>query len=51
MPYALSVGMKEQLINLIVNKFGDASKKIQCHAINTMVSVLTRFHGENKEEV
>lgn len=36
---------------MIVNKFGDASKKIQCHAINTMVRVLTRFHGESKEEI
>ena len=51
LPYAKQVEMKDQMINLIVNKFGDASKKIQCHAINTMVRVLTRFHGESKEEV
>ena len=28
LPYARQVDIKDQLINLIVNKFGDASKKI-----------------------
>ena len=36
---------------MIVNKFGDAVKKVQCHAINSMTRVLTRFHGESKEDV
>lgn len=26
-------------------------KKVQCHAINTMVRLLTRFHGDNREEI
>ena len=34
-----------------MNKFGDSSKKIQCHAINTMVRVLTRFFGEAREDI
>lgn len=43
--------MTPQIISMIVNKFGDSVKKVQCHAINTMVRVLTRFHGDNREEI
>ena len=51
LPYGRQAELLPQLISLIVNKFGDSIKKIQCHAINTLVRVLTRFHGENREEV
>ena len=51
LPYGKQAELKEQLIGMIVNKFGDSQKKTQCHAINTMVRVLTRFHGESKEEI
>ena len=51
LPYGKQADLTQWIINMIVNKFGDSSKKVQCHAINTMVRVLTRFHGENREEI
>ena len=51
LPYARQADLTQMIVSLIVNKFGDAVKKVQCHAINTMVRVLTRFHGDNREEI
>lgn len=51
LPYARQVDQTQIIISQVVNKFGDAMKKVQCHAINTMVRLLTRFHGDNKEEI
>ena len=49
--YARQADLTQVIISLVVNKFGDAVKKVQCHAINTMVRLLTRFHGDNQEEI
>ena len=51
LPFARQADLTQMIVNMIVNKFGDSVKKVQCHAINTMVRVLTRFHGDNREEV
>ena len=51
LPYARLVELGSPIVAIIVNKFGDSVKKIQCHAINTMVRVLTRFFGDSKEEM
>lgn len=36
---------------MLVNKFGDQSKKVQCHAITVLMRVVTRFQGEVRDEV
>ena len=51
LPYGKQVDMTQHIVSMIVNKFGDSSKKVQCHAINTMVKILTRFFGDNRDEI
>ena len=51
LPYGKQVDMTQQIISLIVNKFGDSSIKVKCHAINTMVKILTRSFGDSREEI
>jgi len=32
--------VSQPAVNLIINKFGDKVKKVQCHAINNLVKVV-----------
>lgn len=42
MPWLCQCELRQTTIGLIVNKFGDHAKKIQCHAINTLVKVVSQ---------
>jgi hypothetical protein len=34
----------QTVISVIVNKFGDKVKKVQCHAINKLISLVRSHH-------
>ena len=46
LPYSKLCDLVQVTVSSIVNKFGDSSKKVKCHAINTLVKVLNR-HKHN----
>ena len=45
LPYSRLVDLMQTSLSLIVNKFGDAARKVQCHAINVLVGI-TRSFGQ-----
>jgi hypothetical protein len=50
MPWLVHCELRQSCISVIVNKFGDASKKTQCHAINCLVKVVRQSMRELDEE-
>ena len=50
MPWLCQCELRQTTIGLIVNKFGDQSKKIQCHAINTLVKVVSQAKRDMDNE-
>lgn len=50
MPWLCQCELRQTTVGLIVNKFGDNSKKIQCHAINTLVKVVNQAKKDQDTE-
>ena len=48
LPYSRLVDLMQTSLSLVVNKFGDGARKVQCHAINILVGI-TRSFGQQTE--
>ena len=46
LPYSRLVDLMQTSLSLLVDKFGDASRKVQCHAINILVSITRSFGNQ-----